>query len=376
MKNMRGLGKKEKMHMTIRMLTFLIILLVIMLLTGCSQAKSPSNALKSKPFLGVIETTGQHNKSKITFYSKTLVQQDTLELPFGSMGSYFDLPKVHDGYLYVVPRGIASIKDLTIILEVDLSDGKHKTYDMKQPQINSFCVDEDYVYSANTRNHQSLISQVSKADKVLRTLDMGKVFIGKIDCYQDKLCAFGFGDDAKGEMQSYLYIIDPIKLILEKTVDLTEEGQDQLGSLTVEDYLYFTNALKYDQTRGEIPSTTLSQFHMKEHRMTSIPLLSTYPFQILEHQDKLYISHYNLVQGEGSQLSIYDPILNTTEIYDFRHQLAQIAIHEETLYTIDGKKMYTYNIGDNSFKKVHEKEIYTMKDEKEYYYVSGFFMMP
>ncbi len=362
--------------MTVKMLAFLIIILVMIPFSSCSQRKPRSKIISDKRFLGVIETTGQDNKSFLTFYDKALIKQDTLELPFGSMGSYFDLPKVQDHYLYIVPRGIASIKDLSIVLEVDLSAGKYKTYDMKQPQINSFCVDDDYVYSVNTLNHQSIISQYNKTDEVLNTLEIGKIFIGKIDRYQDKLYAFGFGDDGMGSMQSYLYIIDPIQLTIEMEIDLTEEGQDQLGTISIQNNLYFTNALKYNQNRGEIPSTNLSQLDTKQHSITSISLQSTYPFQILEHQEKLYISHYNLVQGKGNQLSVYDPALKITEIHDFQHHLAQISIHDGHIYITDGEKLYTYIIEADTFRKVKEIDIYTKRHENNHYYISGFFVTP
>lgn len=353
-------------------LLILSILCITISLVSCGR-RGKETAISEKAYIGVIETTGQKNHSIITFYNRKLMKEMSLELPFGSMGSYFDLPKVRDNKLYVVPKGIASLKDKTVILQVDLDNGAYRTYDLKQPEINSFCMDEHYVYGVNTLNQQSIISRYDLEEDDLDTLVLGKIFVGNIERYGDKLYAYGFGESLVG-MSSYLYIIDPQTLTIEKQIDISRSGQDQLGTELIDNTLFFTNSLKYHKDYGEIPSNGLSKLDTIQHQVTDIQLPYEYPFQIIQHEGLLYVSHYNLVQGEGDSLSIYNDATGDITTFSFGHKVAQIAIEEGQLYVLDGEKIHVYDIGDNEIVKKNETEIVSMLDKDVYYYVSGFFI--
>ena len=95
----------------------------------------------------------------------------------------------------------------------------------------------------------------------------------------------------------------------------------------------------------------------------------------MEYEGKLFISHFNLVLGEGNKLTIYDPLLNETiTTLSFDHNVAQIEIKDNNIYISDGKDLYAYKIVDTSLELVKVVDISTKETEESYFYVSGFFI--
>lgn len=352
----------------------LIISLTMILLSSCHHKKD-TVIYDDNFFLGVIETTGQENKSFLTLYDGELNKKSSIEMDYGSMGSYFDLPKVFENSLYVIPKGLGNLKEMTSVLSFDLETGEHTLYDIGQPNMNSFCVDNSFIYTVNTLNGNSIISRFDKKTHSIEKLNLNKTFIGKLDIYNGFLYGFGFRDSDDLSMESSLYIIDPDTLSIVEEIDITKHGQDQLGSLLSGDTIYFTNSLKYVDGKGEVAANTLSELNINNNSITSIVLEESYPFQVLEYEGKLFISHFNLVSGEGNKLTIYDPLLNKTiTTISFEHNVAQIQIKDNNIYVSDGENLYSYKIADASLELVKVVDIYTKETEESYFYVSGFFI--
>ncbi len=353
---------------------FLIISLTMILLSSCHHRKE-NVIYDDNFFLGVIETTGQENKSFLTFYDEELNKKSSIEMDYGSMGSYFDLPKVFENSLYVIPKGLGNLKEMTSVLKFDFKTGEHSLYDIGEPNMNSFCVDNNFIYTVNTLNGNSIISRFDKKTHSIEKLKLNKTFIGKLDIYNGILYGFGFRDTDDLGMESSLYIINPDTLSIVEEIDITKHGQDQLGSLLNGDTMYFTNSLKYVAGNGEVKAATLSELNINDNSITSIELEEYYPFQVLEYEGKLFISHFNLVLGEGNKLTIYDPLLNETiTTLSFDHNVAQIEIKDNNIYISDGKDLYAYKIVDTSLELVKVVDISTKETEESYFYVSGFFI--
>jgi len=324
--------------------------------------------------IGVIETTGQKNKSIITFYDENLDEVSSQKLKLGSMGSNFNVPRVFDNKMYVVPQGIANKKEQTIILEFDLETGKTKNFDLKTRAMTRFCLNDKYLFGTADWNFVSKISRMQKATNQIKTLEFEKIHIHQLDVYNDILYAFGFEYNEKNEMKSYLYTIDCDKFTIIYKLDISEIGTSQPDTFFINNNLYFTNSLELVDGKQEMPSNTLCIMDLNTHSITNLALKAPFPSQILEYNNMLLITHNDQVHGEGNQITILDPNTHEMELFEFEHDLCQVEIKGEKLYAIDKEFLYVYNIKDDfTFELANKINAKTNKNDNTYFYISGIF---
>ena len=356
-----------------------VVSMIVIILTGISifflihSNKHKSEESFNNDFkLGVIETTEQDNESYITFYDEELNRGAVKEIKLGSMGSSFDLPKTFNKYMYVIPQGLGNKKDLTVIIEYNMETGEYKTYDIKQPCMNSFCVNEKSIYTVNTFNYNSIISWYDKSSENIKTISKEDVYIGRIDLYDDMLYAFGMLKDGDG-LKSYLYLIDTSSFKITDTIDITESGISQEYSTKVGDDIYFTSQTE-KADMAEQPSNILTKFNIKDKTITNIDLQEEYPFQIIKYKNKLIISHYDLVQGQGNKITIYNPKTGEQQGVTLENNLSQIFIEDDKIYSRDSDYLYVYAIKDTHFELINKVDIHTKKNSNNFFYLSGFFV--
>ena len=347
----------------------LILALIVALLVFLFKFKGKESF--NKDFnIAIVETTEQINESYLTFYNEDLKKIGAQKIELGSMGSSFDLPRVYDKNMYVIPKGIGNAKELSVIMEYNMETGNYKTYDIKQHNINSFSVDDTSIYTVNTLNYNSIISCYNKSSGKVKTISIEKVYIERIDLYDDTIYAFGMLNDNQG-IKSYLYLIDTKNFEIADKIDISESGIGQYYSNKIEDNLYFTNQTEMS-FRAEKPSKTLSKLNIKDKTISNIQLKEEFPFQILKYKNKLIISHYDLVQIKGNKITIYDPKTNEQKVVTLENELAQIHIKDDKLYSMDRDYLYVYSINDTEFKLINKVDIHTKRESKTFYYLSGF----
>ncbi|WDV47547.1 hypothetical protein PV797_07650 [Clostridiaceae bacterium M8S5] len=353
-----------------KLLAITLILLVILVFYHFKTDRFNSNFV-----VGVIQTTSQDNESTISLYDNNYSEVNSINLEYGSMSSYFDLPQIHENSMFVIPKGIGNIKELTVVLEFNLVNGKHITHNIEQSNMNSFCVDNDFIYTVNTLNSNSIISRYNRTNQNLTTLTIKNMFIGKLAVNDEKLYAFGFRNTPDNGIESKLFIINTNDLSIIKNIKMSRFGHDQLGAVFDNTSMYFTNSMKYNKTsEKEVPSNLLSILNLKTYAINSIPLKEIYPFQIIQTQGNLYISHFNVVQGIGNKLTIYDKKSKSHKLVTFNHNLAQIIISGNKMFSTDGKYLYVYGIEGSNFSLSKRVDIYNKKANSLHYYVSGFFL--
>ena len=239
-----------------------LLLLAAFFLFNMKQSKGKESF--NKDFnIAVIETTEQVNKSNLTFYNKDFEKTGAQEINLGSMGSSFDLPRIYGKNMYVVPKGISSLKGLTVIMEYNMETGKYETYDMKQPYINSFSLNDKSIYSVNTLNNKSIISWYDKSSGNVKTISEEDIYFGRIDLYDDILYAFGLIKNNDG-IKSYLYLIDTKRFKIIDRIDISKSGLNQNYSIKIGNDIYFTN--QYETTDMAVNgSYNLSKFNINEY---------------------------------------------------------------------------------------------------------------
>jgi len=355
----------------IALISLIVLTFIVLLTLFLINLEKPKESFNKDYNLAVIETTEQVNKSSLTFYNAKLEKVGTQEIKLGSMGTSFNLPRVYNNNMYVIPQGIGNRKELTVVLEYNMETGESKTYDMKQPAMNSFAVNGKSIYSSNTLNNESIISWCDKSSGNVKTIKEKNIYIGRIDLYDDTLYAFV---DRKDDIvsSSYLYLIDTKSFKITDKIDISKSGGGEQYSTKIGDDIYFTNQNEISNTSGQ-GSYNLTKFNIKNKTITDIKLKENYPFQIIIYKDKLIISHYDLVQIKGNKITIYAPKTGIQQVVTLENELSQIFIKDDKLYSMGREYLNVYSIDNTNFELLSKTDIYTKRKDRRFYYLSGFF---
>lgn len=362
----------KKTKLTALSLSALLIILLPVLFFNLTRQNETKAGFNKNFNIGVIETTEQDNESYITFYNEAFQKIQAKKIEMGSMGSPFDLPRVYGRNMYVIPKGIGALKDLTVLMEYNMDTGEYKTYDMKQPGLNSFSVDSRYVYTANTLNYTSKISRCDRNSGEIKAISIKDTYVSRIDLYGDRLYVFA-ALIGGSETEAYLYLIDTKDFKIMDKIDITKYGISQYYSARVGDSIYFTNQTEL-MDNNEQGTNNLCRFNIRDKTLSNIKLKESYPFQILEYKDKLIISHFDMVQARGRKITIYDPKSGNQQSATLDNDLNQILIRNDKLYSMDNDNMYVYSISGSEFKLINKVDVHTKRENDKKFYLAGFFL--
>ncbi|MDF2473421.1 MAG: hypothetical protein K0R21_1203 [Anaerocolumna sp.] len=347
-------------------------MLLTVLLTGCKQLttkfKLTYQEYNPEYFLAVIETTEQDNRSIIHYYNNELILVNTQILPYGTMGNLYYTPVIYNNVVYTIPQGLGNKKDAGIVLGMKLETGELEEYKIDQLAMNSLAVNNQFIYTSNTLNGISSISQYEISNGTVKQIDIEDVYISKLYVNAQILYAFGQTKGDNGKLITYLYTLDQSLTILDKK-DISDHGSGQYKTTLIGNELYFTSSTDSDDN----PSNKLSCMSL-EGEITDIILNEQGPLEIIPYQDKILISHCNLAQARGNKLTILDMKNNTQQIIEFEHDLLQMQVKDNNLYVMDQDHLYIYIIEKDYFTLERQVKIKTTEGEDEYYYISGFFI--
>ncbi|MCL1791477.1 MAG: hypothetical protein FWG40_09065 [Peptococcaceae bacterium] len=323
--------------------------------------------------VGVIETTEQENKSVLTLYNESLNRVGTLMFDLGSMGTFYDPPKIYKDSMYVIPKGLGNQKNLKCVLQVDLRTGTGRQYNLGLAGMNSFEVNDHYIFGVNTLNFQSVIARLDKTANVVKTITLPGTYIERLILGDRNLFAFGIDKSNDGTVTSDLYEIDATTLSILRKHAIGSYGISHHGALFVNGKLFFTNATKADGIRNESPTNVLTVYDPADAGFETIQLDAFFPAQILRFENKLLVTHCNLVTGEGKNISIYNLDTGETKLVSLDHNVSQISIHRDSLFMTDGVSLYHYKIAGTDLTYIQMKEVRTLKTQAKHYYIGALF---
>lgn len=307
-------------------ISFLYILLLM--LSGCSNTGTSQEIIPDDYTIGVVRTSGYKNSSDILYFDEELKQTGITHYNYATMGELFYNPIVYDGSLYIVPQGQANKKDEKTVLQLDLDTFEQQEYSLDQIAIYGLSVNSSAIFAANNINWQSFISRIDRTNETVKTATYNGLYISIVYSYQDKLYAFSSESTSSG-LKGTLHCLDPITLKELQRIDISEFGSGVYSVVGVGDFLYFVPSVTsqdtfnyivcaYDTSSGEI-------------RTIEFPYNV---FHILNMGNKLYITHGNLVTGEGTALSVFEIETGKIDTYDLGMWPGQIAINDNALYVM------------------------------------------
>ena len=351
----------NKINFKIILLSFIILVLP----TGCNGKYIKKT--RDKPCYGIIKTTSQENKSFILFYDNNLQEVGREKIKYGSMGDGFSLPIIYDKSMYIVPKGIGTSKELTFIMEYNLNTGNIVKYNTGLQNMNSITITQDFVYGVNTLNFNSNIVKCNKNTRELLTKTIEKTYINYMEVYRGKLYAFARVGENTG-MKNYLYVFDANNLDLLNKIDITSIGIGQESTLMQKNKLFFTTLYEIGDYEDQ-PSNKLSILNIESYQIKSYELREKYPYQIIDFNDKLLITHFDPVTRIGNKISILDLQTYDSNIIELEHNIQQIEKSDDTFIILGDEKLFIY---DRNFKLIDSINI-DMGNEPIYYYITGFF---
>ena len=122
-------------------------------------------------------------------------------------------------------------------------------------------------------------------------------------------------------MKGTLHCLDPITLEELHRIDISEFGCDVYSVTGVGDILYFVPMVTAQDTFNQV----VCAYDISTEEISAIKF-SDDVFHILNVDDKLYVTHGNLVTGEGTDLSTYEIATEKVSTYDLGMWPQQILI--------------------------------------------------
>lgn len=320
--------------------------------------------------IGVVQSTQNDNIGYVSFYDKDLNFISEKKLPFGDMGDQTRVPYVSNNNFYIVPLGLGNQKDLKTIVKFDLNTGKYKTFSIKEPAVLMFTVYNNNVYTTNTLNFIGYITRCDTNTGILEEWKKEGVVISSLKCYDDLLYAWGTINENNID-NPYLFIFEtkPLKLI--KQISLQGCGTQQLDSCKIGDYIYFTNNM---DIYGSDLSKTLTRINIKTYEIKNIQLGENSPNQIIQYNNKLYITHCNPLAADLNKITIFDPETGGQKLVEMKNALVQTVRYNNYLYSQDTENLYVYDIKNLKLLKSININKKRASFSSMKFYIGGFFV--
>ncbi len=344
----------------------LVLITSLVCFTGCKD-NSYKNIDTDKIKVGIIETRALMEKSRILFLDDELNEIGSLPLDYASVGESFEKPLVIDNTLYVIPQGISTRKDARTALEINLNDLDIKKHSIDQIAMYGIAADNENIYTANNLNGINHISKCNKTSGKVETLDFDSDYIPYLFCSNNMLYAFCQQETDTGHNGSHIYVYDN-NLNLVKKIDTTECGSGQYRAMEHNGNIYFSNTAN---AKVDGPGNTVGVLNTTDYSLEVIKLNQNDPLDVQIYNNKLYITHCDIVQGLGGGLTVYDLETKEQTYTDFNHGAEQMSIANDKMYVLSDRTLYVYDM--NTIELVNSTDISPM--DNNYSYLSGLFVL-
>lgn len=334
--------------------TVILLLLLVFTLVGCKE-KPLENTEDIE--IGIVETIGTDYKSFIHWYDDELEVVDVQKLKYAGLGSTFHRPVYEEQDIYLIPEGIFTKKDSEKVISLNKEDFTITEYDVPNIALANVAVTDDYIFTNSNLNYETHISRVDKKGKMFSERLFEGAYFHSMMSAENKLFLLGNIEDNIDE--TYLYVLDTDFNVLE-TIDLTDVGRGGDKFLLDNQDLY----LSIPFTVGDQDNSILLKINIETYEQEVIDLETDYPDTILKYQDKLIIAHNDLITGEGSLITVLDPITNEKESFDLKTNLPYVDLYQDHLVVSDGETVSLFAI-EQDFELV--KEVVIEKQEEDSY---------
>lgn len=318
---------------------------------GCIS--EDKRALSANASIGIIETRGTDETSRIILYDSELNEVAELPLRYANLGGIFYDPLVYGGSLFTIPQGKYKIKNDATVLQVDVESLATKTHAFKQTTMNDVAVSDAYIFTCGS----SSIQRCRMDNGDVSSVSIEGMYVSKLIWCEGSLYAFGMSIDGSSMILHY-----DENLVLQESIDCSNDYSNVYRAVVHEDKIYFCSV--------DLAGKQIGVLDTKDNTLTSIQLNKGGSSSVAIADGKLYVAHYNVVQGQdGSALSVVDLKTGSIEEHAFDHGALQMTITEGSIYLLADWAIYRYDAENVEF-------IGSVAIEKmpgSYSYLSGLF---
>ncbi len=323
---------------------------------GCTSDDKRGTSLDAS--IGIIETRGNAETSRIIFYDRELNEVAQLPLNYANLGNTFYNPLVYRGSLFAIPQGRSKVKNGNAVLRVDLDSLASKIYTIDQPAMNDVTASDEYVFTCNTLNYATYINRCRIDNGDVLKIAIEGVYVSKIIWYEESLYAFGLSLDN----DSLMILRYDKNLVLQESIDCSNYDSDAYRAVVYEGKIYFCSVGLGGRQIGVLDT--------KDNTVNALQLNRGGASSVAFADGKLYVAHYNVVQGQDdSALSIVDLETGAIEEHVFEHEAMQMVVAEGSIYLLGDWAVYQYDAESVDF--IGSKSIEKMPGS--YSYLSGLF---
>lgn len=352
------------MKETIKYLCALFALVPIFLFISCSNLKEDDgNNLNDKNIkFAIIETSTFNNVSYLNEYTYDGKKKFENKIKCADINSGWITPLSTKNSVYLNSVGGYSNRS-NVVVEFDILNNKNYTHEIDYGII-SLTANDDYIFTSSSPPKGSVITKYSKKSSSIENKLEVSGFVSHLNFINGLIYAFIDSDNKDGKMT--ISVINPDTLKIQKSFNLVSDT-NVMDSLKVNNDIFYTHFLKSD---SQNKSNILSKFNLADGSVTNIPLKEINLKQLKIYNDNLIILHYDFQNQIGNKLTVMNLKSNAQKIITFNHNLNQIEVKDNKLYTCDKNYMYIYEL--DNFKLLNKFEIGSHKKD---YRIQGFFIV-
>ncbi|MBE6015252.1 MAG: hypothetical protein E7241_07785 [Lachnospiraceae bacterium] len=336
--------------------TLAIIFSVVIGLSGCVEdgIRRPEGSC-----VGVVETSGNSDDSRIYILNEGLFDKGELPLKYASVTN----PRVFGKELYAIPQGYFESRNETIVLSVNLYSLRIRTYDIGLPGMQKVYADDDYIYACTI----DTVAIYSKANKTVVTRKLDGKEISDIVCINTNIYVLGIDkNDAKNMEKPRIWTLNrEMEVIREK--DISEYGIIPQKVIEHAGKIYFANTF---DVNGE-PCGKVLVYSIAEDKIDSIALEQNYLSDMEFYNETLVISHFNGSDSFFGGITFYNTETSEVKSFKLDHGAEDIQIKGDKIYILNRKGMYSYKIEYSGLKRAITDDRSPMDSN---HYFSGFFV--
>lgn len=300
------------------------------------------------PTVGVVISSKSSTKeSHIRTYDSSLNLYKSKGYEYFNLGDIYYEPVTFSNTLYLVSQKNQNSKG---VVSVDPKTLEDKKVDIDEPGINSIEIYNDNVYFCNTINGVSHIYKKNITNKKQIQYELPQIYLTKLKYYKNKLYAFGTSI-FKHPIAADLYVFNS-KLELIEKIDISNHGIMQYKVITVGEKLFFSNQRN---NKDEIKNT-VSMYDVKTKVIDSVSVPNN-PSSLSLHDKHLVIAHFNLTNGKGRSITLYNLVSGVRKTYDLPHGVRQITSSVDGIFIIDENNLYKYTIEKSKLVMVKKEKI-------------------
>nr|MCR5608589.1 hypothetical protein [Lachnospiraceae bacterium] len=336
------------------------------IMSGCSE-KSDFN---SDYTFGVVETTGERNKSYLRLFDNDCKEIGKIVIKDADIDM---TPIETDKNFILVPNGVIGIgKDKADIVVINKATGEVEEESAGNDYIATSCIeDEDIVYYNSDNYPNNIIASYNRTNGETYKYEDKDYFYIVVSTINDNIICCGDASDMVDDKyvnNSKLLLFEDEKLENPKEVDISEYCARINDIIYYNDNYYVAANWGYNESGDNV---TLKEILVFDKNFNYLKTINTdcNVSKLFIYNQKLYAVGYDKYLREGNYVyEIENDEVSETKYLENRAQF--VSVKDNLIYVANDENVAIYDM-DNDFSKVSSNDDIGRIAKKGYSYIGG-----